>query len=133
MPLKLWIRHLDREHRRKALADVFTSQIAIGIFALAALLGKGVEGASQNSFKALDMGPTINCADVVCKAKNAVGISIHAPLQGSLNLHSLLFRIHINDVRMQRIFLRIHVGDVLFDATLIEINLLVGLACGIAG
>ena len=79
------------------------------------------------------MGAAIHRADVIGKSKNAVGISINAPLQRCFNRHTILFSIHINNFGMQCIFFGIHIGDIFLDAALIEINFFVGLAFGITG
>jgi len=41
-------------------ADVLSRPIGIGVFAFAALFGKGVEGAGEHRFEALDMGAPID-------------------------------------------------------------------------
>ena len=78
------------------------------------------------------MGAAIDGADVVGKAKNAVGVGIHAPLQCRFHRNTILFGVHINDLGMQRILFRIHVGDVFLDAAFVEVDLFVGVAFGVA-
>ena len=133
MALKLRIGNLHRKHRRQALADVLAGQVGIGILTLAPLLGKGVEGAGEHRLQALNVGAAIDGANVISEAKDVVGIGIHAPLQGSLNLHPITLGVDIDNLRVQRILLRIHVGHVFLDATLVVVDLLVGLASRIAG
>ena len=79
------------------------------------------------------MSATIHRADVVGKAKNAVGIRVDAPLQCCFHGHAIFFSVHIDNFWMQRIFLRIHIGNVFLDATFVEIQLLAGLALFIPG
>ena len=73
------------------------------------------------------MGATINGTNVVSKTKNAVGIGIRTPLQGSLHLHSIFFRIHINNVWVKGVLLLIHVRDIFLDAAFVEVDLLMGI------
>ena len=77
------------------------------------------------------MRSTIHCSDVVGKPKNAVGIGISAPLQGSFHLNTIFLRIHINNVWVKGILRLIHVGDVFLDSAFVEIDLLMGIT-GIA-
>ena len=128
LAFKFWIGNLDRQHRCQALTDVFTGQVPVAVFALAALAGKGVEGAGENGFEAFNVSAAINGADVVGKAKDAVGIGINTPLQGGFHLNAVFLRIDVNDVGMKGILLRIHVVDVLTNAAFVEVGLFVGLA-----
>ena len=79
------------------------------------------------------MGPTIHCSDVVGKAKNAVGIGISAPLQCSLYLNTIFLGIHIDNVWMESFFRLIHISDIFLDATFVQVDLLMGITCIIAG
>ena len=133
LALKLGLGHLHRQHRREPFADIFTGEIAIGLLALTALFGEGIQGAGEHRLKALNVGAPIHRADVVGKAQNAVGIGIHAPLQGRFHLHPFLEGIHIDDLRVEGILVLIHIGHILFNAALIVIHLFVDLALGIQG
>ena len=115
--------HLDRQHRGQPFADVLTGKVAISFFALTAFTSKHIEGAGEHRLEAFNMGAAINSADVVGKAKNAVGVGINAPLQSSFHLHPIFLCIDINDVGVERILLRIHISDILSDAALVEIDL----------
>ena len=79
------------------------------------------------------MGATIHGADVVGKAQDAVGVGIHAPLQGRFNLNAFFLGVHIDDIGMKRILFRIHVLDVFLDPAFVEVDLFVGLTIGPAG
>ena len=79
------------------------------------------------------MGATIHGADVVGKAQDAVGVGIHAPLQGRFHLNAFFLGIHIDDVGMKRVFACIHVLHVFLDPTFVEVDLFMGLTIGPAG
>ena len=74
------------------------------------------------------MGAAIDGADVVGKAKDAVGIGIHTPLQGGFHLNAVFLRVDVNNVGVKGILLRIHVVDIFTNAAFIEVDLFVGLA-----
>ena len=72
------------------------------------------------------MGASIHGANVIRKAKNAVGVGINAPLQSSFHLNAIFFGVHINNVRMKGVLLRIHIGDIFANPAFVEIDLFMG-------
>ena len=73
------------------------------------------------------MGAAIHGADVVGKAKDAVGIGIHTPLQRGFHLNAVFLSVDVDDVGVKGILLRIHVVDIFTNAAFVEVGLFVGL------
>src|SRR5262249_28990279 len=119
LALELWLRDLDADDGRQALAHV------VALKALVVLLQQpvghrvGVDRAGQGGAQADQMRTALDRVDVVGEGVDALGVAV-VPLHGDLDVHAVSRTLQIDHVGVDRRLGAVQVRDEGDDATLVQ-------------